>query len=210
MSFRGRGRGGGGFGGGRGGGGRGGFGGRGPVDQGPPDSVEPMGTFMHECEGEGVFKSVSEKIPKFNSPVYFENKEKIGQIDEIFGQTTEVMFTVKPIAGVVATSFEEGQKIFINPMSLLPIKMFLDEGKPKTAGAPGGRGGRGGARGGRGGRGGFRGGDRGGFRGGDRGGFRGGDRGGFRGGDRGGFRGGRGGGDRGGFRGASQGVRKTF
>lgn len=190
-SFRGRGGDRGGFRGGRGGG-RGGFGGGG-YDQGPPEYVEEMGVFMNPCENELVFKAThaAKKIPKFNAPVHFENKEEVGKIDEIFGPINEVMFTVKPAAGIVASSFKPGDKVFIGPDRLLPMQMFLDEDKPKPAG--GARGGRGGARGGRGGdrgrgRGSFRGGDRGGFRGGrgGGGGFRGGDRGGFRGGPRGG------------------------
>jgi len=207
MSGRGfRGGGGGrGFGGGRGGGG--GFrGGRDFQDNsGPPADVTEMGVFIHACESDMVYKSTNEKVPKFNSFVFLENKTQIGKIDEIFGPINEVMFTVKPSEGIQAGSFKTGDKVFIAPMQLLPMQMFLEEPKP-IAKAPGAPGGRGGFRGGRGG-GGFRGGRGGGDRGGFRGGRGGGDRGGFRGGMNkfgrgggggGGFRGGRGGG---GFRG---------
>ncbi|PRP78442.1 snoRNP pseudouridylase box H/ACA snoRNP complex protein Gar1 [Planoprotostelium fungivorum] len=154
---------------------------------------------------EMVFKSTHSKIPKFASQVYTKNIQPVGVLDEIFGPINQVYFTVKPKDGIQSSSYKEGDKVYIGPQQLLPVQMFLDEGKPtaKAPGARGGRGGRGGDRGGRGGRGGFRGGDRGGFRGGDRGGrggFRGGDRGGFRGGDRGGFRG-----LGGGFKGAPRG-----
>ncbi|ELR11778.1 Gar1 protein RNA binding region protein [Acanthamoeba castellanii str. Neff] len=188
MSFRG-GRGGGGFrGGDRGGfrggrggdrgsfrgGDRGGFrGGRGGHDfaQGPPDTVVELGKFTHACEGEMVYKMVeTDKVPKFNHPVYTHEKVEVGKVDEIFGSTTEPYFTVKPNQGFVATSFKVGDPICMGPFSLLNKQMFTEEDKPK---AP--RGGRGG---------GFRGGDRGGRGGGFRGGRGGG--GGFRGGDRGG------------------------
>ncbi|KAF5891963.1 Alcohol dehydrogenase class-3, partial [Clarias magur] len=89
------GRGGGGFGRG-GGGGRGGFGGRGggrggfnrQQDYGPPEYVVALGEFMHPCEDDIVCKCVTEenKVPYFNAPVYLENKEQIGKVDEIFGQ----------------------------------------------------------------------------------------------------------------------------
>ncbi|XP_062250405.1 H/ACA ribonucleoprotein complex subunit 1 [Platichthys flesus] len=203
----------GGFGGGRGGGGRGGFGGGrggrggggGWQDYGPPEYVVAVGEFMHPCEDDIVCKCTTEesKVPYFNAPVYLENKEQIGKVDEIFGQLREFYFSVKLSDNMKAGSFKKLQKFYIDPMKLLPLQRFLPR-PPGEKGPPrGGRGGRGGGRGGgfRGGRGGggFRGGDRGG-----RGGFgRGG--GGFRGGDRGGggFRGSRGGSSGGrGFRGA--------
>eukprot|EP00062_Callorhinchus_milii_P012062 gi/632958692/ref/XP_007895184.1/ PREDICTED: H/ACA ribonucleoprotein complex subunit 1 isoform X2 [Callorhinchus milii] len=214
MSFRG-GRGGGGrgggfgggrggFGGGRGGGGFRGRGGRGGnfnrgYDMGPPDSVVELGHFMHPCEDDIVCKCTSEenKIPYFNAPIYLENKEQIGKVDEIFGQIRDFYFSVKLSENMKAASFKKLQKFYVDPAKLLPLQRFL----PRPAGEKGrGRGGRGG-RGGFGGRGrgggGFRGGRGGGFRGGGGGGFRGG---GFRGGGGGGFRGGRGGGGGRGFR----------
>lgn len=30
-----------------------------------------------------------DKVPYFNAPVYFENKEQIGKVDEIFGKEGE-------------------------------------------------------------------------------------------------------------------------
>ncbi|XP_029452537.1 H/ACA ribonucleoprotein complex subunit 1 [Rhinatrema bivittatum] len=220
MSFRGRGgfsrgrgqgRGGGGFGrgggggfgrgggggfgrGGRGGGGfgRGGFN-RGGFDQGPPETVVVVGEFMHPCEDDIVVKCTTEenKVPYFNAPVYLENKEQIGKVDEIFGQIRDFYFSVKLSENMKASSFKKLQKFYIDPFKLLPLQRFLPR-PPGEKAAP--RGGRGGGRGsGRGGGGRGRGG--GGFRGGrGGGGFRGGRGGG-------GFRGGRGGGGGRGFRG---------
>ncbi|ODV87160.1 hypothetical protein CANARDRAFT_26583 [[Candida] arabinofermentans NRRL YB-2248] len=194
-------------------GGRGGFRSGPPVQQGPPDKVFEMGAFMHSCEGDIVCKSINEKIPYFNAPIYLENKTQVGKVDEILGPLNEVFFTIKPSEGVQATSFKDGDKFYIAADKLLPIERFLPKAKdvgPKAprkksarGGAGAGRGGaRGGARGGFGGRGGSRGGF-GGARGGARGGF-----GGSRGGARGGFGGARGG-SRGGFggRGGSRGGR---
>jgi len=116
----------------------------------------------------------------------------LGKVDEILGPMNQVYFTVKPTEGIVATSFQKGDKVFIGGDKLLPLERFLP--KPKAAGAkrPSARGGRGGAGAPRG-RGGF---GRGGGAGG-RGGARGG-------GMRGGFGGGRGGGVRGGRTPSSQ------
>lgn len=48
-----------------------------------------------------VFKVLNiEKIPKFNSPVFLENKTVFGQIDEIFGPVNEVVRSV--VGGSVA------------------------------------------------------------------------------------------------------------
>ncbi|KAM8939430.1 H/ACA ribonucleoprotein complex subunit 1 [Pelodytes ibericus] len=187
------GRGGYGQGGGRGGfgrgGGRGGF--RGGYDQGPPESVVVVGEFMHPCEDELVCKCTTDesRVPYFNAPIYLENKEQIGKVDEIFGQLRDFYFSVKLSDNMKASSFKKLQKFFIDPAKLLPLQRFLPR-PPGEKGPP--RGGRGGGRGfggGRGGRGGGRG--FGGGRGG--GGFRGGRGGGGFGGGGGGFRGGRGG-----------------
>jgi len=183
-------RGGGGRGG--GGGGRGGGGGGYRFDDGPPTSVIPFGQFMHACKEEMVCKcTLDQQVPFFNTPAYTKDIVKIGMVDEILGPINASMFSVKPEAGVVSSSFKAGDVVYINPAKVLPLSRFLNEDAPT-------RGGRGGARGGGGRGGGGRGGGRGGSRGaprGGRGGFRGtprGGGGGGRGGSRGGFRGGRG------------------
>ena len=149
-----------------------------------------MGTFLHATEGELVCTSINPKIPYFNAPIFLENKTAIGKVDEILGPLNQVYFTVKPQEGIQASSFKQGDRVFIGGDKLLPLERFLPKAKP-----PGGVGrvkkrGGGGERGGRGGRG-----DRGGFR--ARGGFvpRGGGSRGF--GDRGSRGGSRGFGDRG-------------
>ncbi|CAL8269251.1 unnamed protein product [Boreogadus saida] len=191
-------RGGRGFGG-RGGGFRGGRGGGGGFrqqDYGPPEYVVAVGDFVHPCEDDIVVKCTTEenKVPYFNAPVYLENKEQIGKVDEIFGQLRDFYFSVKLSDNMKAASFKKPQKFYIDPMKLLPLQRFLPR-PPGEKGPPrGGRGGRGGGRGG-----GFRGGRGGGGRGG---GFSRGGGGGFgRGGGGGGFRGRGGGGGGRGFRG---------
>uniref|UniRef100_A0A4W4ER59 H/ACA ribonucleoprotein complex subunit n=1 Tax=Electrophorus electricus TaxID=8005 RepID=A0A4W4ER59_ELEEL len=176
FSRGGGGRGGGGFGrGGFRGGGRGGFNNR--QDFGPPEYVVALGEFVHPCEDDIVCKCVTEdnKVPYFNAPVYLENKEQIGKVDEIFGQLRDFFcLSVLNYFRLCCAS-----QFYIDPAKLLPLQRFLPR-PPGEKGPP--RGGRGGSRGG--------------FQG-ARGGWRGGSFGGGRGG--GGFRGGRGGGR--GFRG---------
>ncbi|XP_073689103.1 H/ACA ribonucleoprotein complex subunit 1, partial [Garra rufa] len=127
-------------------------------DYGPPEHVVALGEFVHPCEDDIVCKCVAEdnKVPYFNAPVYLENKEQIGKVDEIFGPLRDFYFSVKLSENMKASSFKKLQKFYIDPMKLLPLQRFL----PRP---PGEKGPRGGGRGGRGGRGGgFRGG-RGGF-----------------------------------------------
>ncbi|XP_030749147.1 probable H/ACA ribonucleoprotein complex subunit 1 [Sitophilus oryzae] len=222
MSFRG-GRGG--FGGGRGGGGRGGRnsfgGGRGGggnrnYDQGPPEQVIPLGYFDYSVQDDLVCKVELEDVPFFNAPIYLENKEQIGKIDEIFGNIRDYSVSIRLGENIRAGSFKKNQKLFIDPAKLLPLQRFLPRppgSVQKRGGGRGGRGGFGGDRGGRGGNRGGRGGGRGGFGGrgggggggswggsGGRGGGRGGGGGGFNrnSGGRGGFN--RGGGGGGGFK----------
>ncbi len=79
---------------------------------------------MHECEGEMVVKSTNKDVPYFNAPVYLENKTKIGKVDEIFGATLDVMFTVKTDDGVKAKSFKANDKVYVAPDKLLPLSRF--------------------------------------------------------------------------------------
>ncbi|KYM99829.1 PREDICTED: H/ACA ribonucleoprotein complex subunit 1 [Cyphomyrmex costatus] len=207
MSFRGRGgRGGGGFRGGRGGGGfsrgrPGGFDRSRGYDQGPPETVMPLGHFTWTVENDLVLKVDIEQVPFFNAPIYTENKQQIGKIDEIFGNIRDYYVSIKLSENVKASSFQKDAQLYIDPAKLLPLQRFLP--KPPGESKRGGGGGRVMKRGG-GGRGGGRGSSRGSFgRGGGGGGF--GNRsssGGFRGrGGSGGFNRSNSGGGRGGGRG---------
>ena len=40
---------------------------------------------MHPCEDDIVCKCTNENVPYFNAPVFLENKQQIGKVDEIFG-----------------------------------------------------------------------------------------------------------------------------
>ena len=137
MSFRGRGGGGGGrgfggrgggggrnsFGGGGGGrgfgGGRGGFGGRGGgrnFDQGPPERVIPLGYFDYTVQDDLVAKVEIEDVPFFNAPIYLENKEQIGKIDEIFGNLRDYYVTIRLGEDVKANSFKKNQKVILSSL----------------------------------------------------------------------------------------------
>lgn len=119
MSFRGRGRGGGGGFGNRGGGGgfsrggRGGGGGGGfkKFDTGPPEKVIPVGYFDYVCQDDLVCKVTIQDVPYFNAPIFLENKEQIGKIDEIFGNLRDYYVTIKLGENMKAGSFKSQQKV---------------------------------------------------------------------------------------------------
>lgn len=92
-----------------------------------------MGTFVHAVEDEMLCSSLlPDKVPYFNAPIYLQNKSIIGKVDEILGPINEVYFSVKMEAGMVASSFKKGDKVYIGGDKLLPIERFLP--KPKVAG----------------------------------------------------------------------------
>lgn len=126
MSFRGGGNrfsgggrgGGGGFRGGGGGfrGGGGGFRGGGGrnFDQGPPEAVIPLGYFEKAVQDDLVCKVEIEDVPYFNAPIYLENKQQIGKIDEIFGNIRDYWVSIRLGDDMKASSFHENQKVFNN------------------------------------------------------------------------------------------------
>nr|XP_058150183.1 H/ACA ribonucleoprotein complex subunit 1 isoform X3 [Dasypus novemcinctus] len=116
-NFRGGGRGGFGRGGGRGGFNKG-------QDQGPPERVVLLGEFLHPCEDDIVCKCITDenKVPYFNAPVYLENKEQIGKVDEIFGQLRDFYFSVKLSENMKASSFKKLQKEFASVLVCLELK----------------------------------------------------------------------------------------
>ncbi|EFN88317.1 H/ACA ribonucleoprotein complex subunit 1 [Harpegnathos saltator] len=148
MSFRGRGgfnRGTGGFRGGRNSGGfnrgrGGGFdrGNRG-YDQGPPETVTALGHFTWSVHDELVVKADIEQVPFFNAPIYTENKQQIGKIDEIFGNIRDYYVSVKLSDNVKASSFQKDIQLYIDPAKLLPLQRFLPRlpGEQKRGGSAG-------------------------------------------------------------------------
>jgi len=73
-----------------------------------------VGEFLHPCEDEIVCKCVTEenKVPYFNAPIYLENKEQIGKVDEIFGQIRDfVSLHILPFMLTVLSPFTATSKL---------------------------------------------------------------------------------------------------
>ena len=73
-----------------------------------------LGSFLHPCQDDIVCKSAIEKIPYFNAPIYFKDKQQIGKIDEIFGTIRDYYVSVKLSDNIKAGSFTKDQKVRFN------------------------------------------------------------------------------------------------
>ncbi|KAH8340328.1 hypothetical protein KR074_008539, partial [Drosophila pseudoananassae] len=97
---------------------------------GPPERVIHIGNFIYSCQNDLVCKVGIQDVPYFNAPIYLENKEQIGKIDEIFGTVRDYSVSIKLSDNVVANSFKPNQALFIDPGKLLPIARFLPNPRP--------------------------------------------------------------------------------
>lgn len=51
-----------------------------------------FGHFVHPCKEEAIIKlSSADQVPMFNAPIYLENKQQIGKINEVFGPINEIV-----------------------------------------------------------------------------------------------------------------------
>lgn len=80
-------------------------------DQGPPERVTPLGHFTWTVEDDLVLKVDIEDVPFFNAPIYMENKQQIGKIDEIFGNIRDYYVSIKLSDNVKASSFQKDMKV---------------------------------------------------------------------------------------------------
>lgn len=58
-----------------------------------------------------MVKAEIDNVPYFNAPIYLENKEQIGKVDEIFGNVKEYSITVKLSENMKADHFKAQQKV---------------------------------------------------------------------------------------------------
>uniref|UniRef100_A0A8D8XM22 H/ACA ribonucleoprotein complex subunit n=1 Tax=Cacopsylla melanoneura TaxID=428564 RepID=A0A8D8XM22_9HEMI len=107
-----------------------------------------MGYFAHTSQDDLVLKVTLEDVPFFNAPIYLQNKQQIGKIDEIFGSLKDYYVSVKLGDEVKAKSFKPNDELFIDPAKLLPLKRFLPGNEQRGGGGGRGRGGGGGGGGG--------------------------------------------------------------
>lgn len=58
-----------------------------------------------------MVKAEIDNVPYFNAPIFLENKEQIGKVDEIFGNVKEYSITVKLSENMKADHFKAQQKV---------------------------------------------------------------------------------------------------
>lgn len=80
-------------------------------DQGPPESVTPLCHMEWTVQDDLVAKVDIEQVPYFNAPIYTENKQQIGKIDEIFGNIRDYYVSIKLSDNMKASSFEKNTKV---------------------------------------------------------------------------------------------------
>jgi rRNA processing protein Gar1 len=67
---------------------------------------------MHSCQGDLVLKVDAEDVvPYFNAPIYTEDKNQIGKIDEIFGPIKDYYVSVKLGENIKAKSFKPKDEV---------------------------------------------------------------------------------------------------
>lgn len=71
----------------------------------------PLGYFDYVCQDDLVCKVEIQDVPYFNAPIFLENKEQIGKIDEIFGNLRDYYVSVKLGENLKASSLSSKQKV---------------------------------------------------------------------------------------------------
>lgn len=85
----------------------------------------PLGSYLYPAQDDLVVKVEIEDVPYFNAPIYLENKEQIGKIDEIFGNIRDYYVSVKLSDDVKVKSFKTQQKVNIH----INFLIMNDEGR---------------------------------------------------------------------------------
>ena len=73
--------------------------------------MKELGFYTHSCQDDIICKCTLADVPYFNAPIYLENKQQIGKIDEIFGTIKDYSVSVKLSDDVKAKSFAANQKV---------------------------------------------------------------------------------------------------
>lgn len=74
--------------------------------------VTNLGHFAHTCQNDIVLKvDLPEDVPYFNAPIYTEDKNQIGKIDEIFGPIRDYYVSVKLADNIKGRSFNKNDKV---------------------------------------------------------------------------------------------------
>ena len=76
--------------------------------------MTPLGHFTWTVQDDLVAKVDIEQVPFFNAPIYTENKQQIGKIDEIFGNIRDYYVSIKLSENIKASSFQKDTQVCIS------------------------------------------------------------------------------------------------
>lgn len=117
--------------GGRGGGFRGGRGGG--RDAGPPAEVVQIGKVDKVVEGKLICNCVHKDVPILRRKVFYQNKNELGNIEDVFGTTANFGFVVELSSDIKASSFKPGDLIYGDSYNMLSLDRFLaSDAKPRS------------------------------------------------------------------------------
>ena len=63
-------------------------------------------------------------VPLLMRSIYLQNKNKIGKVDDVFGQMSKPGLAIKPDEDVKAESFKAGDKLYADPQQTRPTHFF--------------------------------------------------------------------------------------
>lgn len=75
-------------------------------------------------ENDLVVKVAIEQVPYFNAPIYTENKQQIGKIDEIFGNLRDYFVSIRLSEHLKASSFEKDTQVLYYSQSIY-MRFFI-------------------------------------------------------------------------------------
>lgn len=84
----------------------------------------PLGSYLYPAQDDLVVKVEIEDVPYFNAPIYLENKQQIGKIDEIFGNIRDYYVSVKLSDDIKVKFFEPNQKVSIKTYNFFQPYFF--------------------------------------------------------------------------------------
>ena len=114
---------------------RGGRGGGPRRDAGPPQQVAQIGIVDKIVEGKLICQCVHKDVPILRRKVFYQNKNELGNIEDVFGTTSSYGFVVELSTNIEATSFKSGDLIYGDPFNMLSLDRFT-QADTKRAGRP--------------------------------------------------------------------------
>ena len=79
--------------------------------------------FEWTVQNDLVAKVDIEDVPYFNAPIYTEDKQQIGKIDEIFGNIRDYYVSIKLSENIKANGFQKDAKVQSNVQAFCILRL---------------------------------------------------------------------------------------